>query len=451
MSQRKSFSRLMSIVTMAALAFAMGSAVLSSQATAQTHGSVTLAAGFMPDPQSLSGMGGGAMDASVYGVSPTGACNGWIPNQPNHVMFLSTAFNYLSVQVTSQTDTTLLIQGPDGTFCNDDTNGLNPAISRSWSPGAYNIYVGTYSQGNFPPYTISFTELGGAATAGPVGPGGLMLTSTTPTYGQLTLAPGFMPDPQSLAGTSGGTIDAGQLESMVPTGGCRGYINANPNHQMVLTAPFNYLKVSVAGQGDTTMVIYGPQGWMCNDDFSGLSPGFEGSWAPGTYSIWVGSYSSGMAHPYTLSFTELGSTGTVAPPPTGLNTMSMTPYYGTVNLSAGFMPDPQTLSGNSGGPLSARDIADTAWGSCRGYVSDQPDHILNVGSNMNYLRIDVQSQGDTTLVIQGPDGWRCNDDTVGLNPRIDGAWMAGTYRIWVGSYASGTQTPYTITFTEYAP
>lgn len=143
--------------------------------------------------------------------------------------------------------------------------------------------------------------------------------------------------------------------------------------------------------------------------------------------------------------------GAVAPPmgATGLNTASMTPYFGTVNLNAGFMPDPQVLNGTSGGAIEAYNLGETTWGGCRGYLSDQPDHVMNLGTAFSYLRVEVASQGDSTLVINGPDGWRCNDDAVGLNPRIDGAWGPGIYRIWVGSYSSGMSNPYTITFTEY--
>jgi hypothetical protein len=46
----------------------------------------------------------------------------------------------------------------------------------------------------------------------------------------------------------------------------------------------------------------------------------------------------------------------------------------------------------------------------------------------------VESEADTTLVIQGPGGVWCNDDNQGKNPAIAGDWLAGEYRVWIGSY-----------------
>ena len=63
----------------------------------------------------------------------------------------------------------------------------------------------------------------------------------------------------------------------------------------------------------------------------------------------------------------------------------------------------------------------------------------------------TKSEGDTTLVIQAPDGsYRCDDDTEDMNPLVEGAFAPGTYKIWVGSYNEGEPSPYTLGISELA-
>lgn len=119
--------------------------------------------------------------------------------------------------------------------------------------------------------------------------------------------------------------------------------------------------------------------------------------------------------------------------------------FGTVNLTPGFMPDPHAEAGTSGGQSEAQRLN----AACRGFIASNPDHIFNAQGRFNFLRVFAVSSGDTTLVIQTPDGQlRCNDDTYGRNPSLEGAWPAGTYRIWVGSYSRGTQSAYQLYFSE---
>ena len=123
------------------------------------------------------------------------------------------------------------------------------------------------------------------------------------------------------------------------------------------------------------------------------------------------------------------------------------PAWGqVVSLASGFMPDPQTRSGFSGGPVSAMSISP----SCRGYIGLQPNHVMYLSSPFNFLRAYVQSSTDTTMMVRGPNGevW-CADDVYGLNPALDfqGA-QPGQYQVFVGSYNQGVQAPYSIGVTE---
>lgn len=126
-------------------------------ATAQM---MTLAPGFVPDPAIARGMALGQMPASSLDPS----CTGLVPSQPSHVITLSGAFQDLRVLVSSTADTVLVIRQPDGSFrCNDDTElgvNPNPTVQGAFAPGAYTIWVGTYSEAPQPvPYVIGFTEL----------------------------------------------------------------------------------------------------------------------------------------------------------------------------------------------------------------------------------------------------------------------------------------------------
>lgn len=145
------------------------------------------------------------------------------------------------------------------------------------------------------------------------------------------------------------------------------------------------------------------------------------------------------------------STPVVAPPqpvvdqPTAVQPEAPT---ASLSLTPGFMPDPQTASGaNAGGTLRASTFDS---GCNAGNIPTTPQHALTLTADFENLKIMVHSVSDTTLVIREPSGtYRCNDDTEGLMPAIEGAFAAGTYQIWVGRFSSvGNAAPYTIGFTE---
>jgi len=119
--------------------------------------------------------------------------------------------------------------------------------------------------------------------------------------------------------------------------------------------------------------------------------------------------------------------------------------FGSVDLSPGFMPDPHATGGTSGGESEASRLN----ASCRGWIASNPDHIFTARGAFNFLRIFAVSSEDTTLVIQTPNGQlRCDDDTFGRNPSVEGQFPAGTYRIWVGSYSHGARAPYRLYLSE---
>ncbi|MGD1901315.1 MAG: hypothetical protein ACFB9N_03655 [Geitlerinemataceae cyanobacterium] len=126
-------------------------------------------------------------------------------------------------------------------------------------------------------------------------------------FQNLILAPAFNPDPQFLRGVAGGAESAAEIAGIdrTPTGSCGGAINDLPNHRIYLEDVFESLRVRVRSEGDSILVVRGPGGTWCNDDYDGRDAGIAGQWLPGAYEIWVGSYEADEFFPYELEFSEV--------------------------------------------------------------------------------------------------------------------------------------------------
>ena len=114
---------------------------------------------------------------------------------------------------------------------------------------------------------------------------------------------------------------------------------------------------------------------------------------------------------------------------------SLEATYGTINLNAGFTPDPMTYDVKSGGSINASSLGN----SCAGYIADAPDFQFTFSPGILALWISVISSVDTTLVINTPNGsWICDDDSGGdLDPSIKfKAPASGVYDVWIGTYSS---------------
>ena len=119
---------------------------------------------------------------------------------------------------------------------------------------------------------------------------------------------------------------------------------------------------------------------------------------------------------------------------------------GPIELEAGWTGR-KNLTGRFGGPTDA-----TSFGpNCRGFVSTNPDHQVQVAAELPYVRFVVNGGPmDTTLAIQLPDGtYRCNDDGPGMmpNPMIEGPLPAGLIKVWIGAYSSGQTGNYRLGIT----
>ena len=87
----------------------------------------------------------------------TGYCNGYVDTQPNHLLKLESFFESLRLEVQSPVDTTLMVQGSSGIWCNDDSGSANPMIEGQWQEGLYKVWVGSYQPNTNNSYQIQIT------------------------------------------------------------------------------------------------------------------------------------------------------------------------------------------------------------------------------------------------------------------------------------------------------
>lgn len=135
-------------LTVLAISALSAAGVSGQDLTAQPiAGTVSLKAGFVPDPSIIQVRAGGVTDAT--GVHAN--CRGYISNAADVRLNYSAGSMPLIISVDSAADTTLVVNGADGSwYCDDDSgvSGANPMV-RFNTPGSgrYDIWIGTYSAG----------------------------------------------------------------------------------------------------------------------------------------------------------------------------------------------------------------------------------------------------------------------------------------------------------------
>lgn len=143
---------------LSAVAFA-GVAAAQDYRLNPTYGVANLSAGFTPDPYVVNVQSGGSINAS----SLSSSCRGFIANAPDVRLNYSSGSYPLIISANSSTDTTLVVNAPDGTwYCSDDegVNGMNPMV-RFNNPqgGQYDIWIGTYGNASLAPAQLHISEL----------------------------------------------------------------------------------------------------------------------------------------------------------------------------------------------------------------------------------------------------------------------------------------------------
>ncbi|MDX1530565.1 MAG: hypothetical protein R3362_03485, partial [Rhodothermales bacterium] len=255
------------------------------------YGTASLSAGFSPDPHVTSIDAGGSDQNPISGSGCAGYINA---ERPDLDLNYSAGSYSLFIYAQSQSDTTLLVNLPDGSWvCSDDVAGTNPAVvmDRPLS-GNYNVWVGTYSSSGTRPATVFFSErdnVGATSGASASLSGRMPDVSAEPLYETLYLKAGFQPDPRSVSLTAGG-----RDENPISGTGCASNINAErPDVDLNYTAGRYPLTFYVESGSDTTLLINLPDGsWVCSDDDG---PGHDPEIRltnpmSGNYNVWVGTY-----------------------------------------------------------------------------------------------------------------------------------------------------------------
>ena len=417
-----------SATTALVLALATAASAQNSQLE-PTFGEIAEGQGFGSVSQTI--QAGGDIDAGT--VAPE--CNGFIADAPDLVLDY-TGSVALSISATSDFDTTLMVEAPDGMIlCNDDRDGLNPGLdTASGEAGRYAIWVGSFdpiTDNTYPDADVIIAEL--ADMPPPVMPSQDFMASIAPTFGEIEVETGF--GSQNFTLQAGGPIDAFAVNDM-----CAGFIAEAPDYHITLSersgAP---LDLSVRSQADTTLVVVGPDAAVyCNDDDIDLNPALS-LFQPmaGTYAVWVGTFDPIQNDIYpdaTLNVSMEGGTSNqpAAPdaPARGAFDTSGMPTFGRIELNDLTAGHAMTLQ--AGGSVDAS-MADSA---CNGFIAEVPDIVVDYPGGRTPMTIAATSQADTTLVVVAPDGAvYCNDDAIDLNPAVTiNRTPAGAYAIFVGTF-----------------
>lgn len=154
------------------------------------YSTLSLRAGFEPDPREVPVEAGGTREALA--IRPD--CAGWIDfSQPDVDLNYEAGQFPLVISAISNVDTTIVINDPAGNWhCNDDLIGLDPGVVFTQPlRGNYNIWVGTLDRGAPQRATVRISE---------VLPG---RQGTQPAPGASTSAPGGNRTSSSMPGTPG--------------------------------------------------------------------------------------------------------------------------------------------------------------------------------------------------------------------------------------------------------
>lgn len=404
-----------------------------------------LSENFANDPRRIDVSAGGEAGLDLLDSS----CPGYSDEAPDAEISYQAGDLDLYMLLETDGDATLAVRTPAGeTLCNDDQQGLNPGVQISDpQSGRYLVWAGVLGQrGAREDGVLSVSEVGFNGVDN-------RLDVTAPArFGDGRLEAGFLPDPFTLQLEAGGPSDAsdGLGDAVVAQGFCAGYVTREPSYELSFEAGDAPLFIAAQSDRDLTLVVNAPDGaWHCNDDFDGLDPALEFSPAQsGVYDIYVGTYGQGDPSPATLSISEVSATQSM-----GELDISLPATAGDQSLSAGFIPDPVVIEVMAGGPLDADESgASPDDGYCAGHVTQAPTVELVWTGEDGPLSLYVDSQDDTTLAVNLPDGsWACDDDG---GPGFDAALTfqnapSGVYDIWVGRFSRDETSPATLNISEF--
>jgi hypothetical protein len=121
----------------------------------------------------------------------------------------------------------------------------------------------------------------------------------SPSFGQIDLYAGFMPDPYVRNITAGGRYD---LAGCFNTNGWGGSVASKPDFDLYWSGSSPQLTIAVQSNADVVLLINAPDGqWYYSDDPAALT--FSNP-QTGLYDIWIGAYDGSRGIPGQLVITE---------------------------------------------------------------------------------------------------------------------------------------------------
>ena len=303
-------------------------------------------------------------------------------------------------------DTYLLLANSNGDDLGQDNDGggsTNARMQLSLGPGQYYILANSYAPGAFGAYTISVTAVGGTSGSGNGGGPGGTTCSTTPI---------------SLNQQANGTLS---------TSSCRLTDGSLANaHTLSLTSSTTVQIEMRSSAFDAYLILTDGTGNLITQDddgAGGTNARIVRTLAPGNYTIWANSASTGASGAYTLNVTGL-----------------------TFNGGISCQSSPIGLGQTASGTLSQTDckLDDGSYAH---------PHSLKVTSSAT-VQIDLRSSAFDAFVLLTDAGGApiANDDNSGggTNARLVRTLAAGDYVVWANSKQANATGEYTLVITATA-
>jgi hypothetical protein len=221
----------------------------------------------------------GVMEAYQSAASVAPGCEGFVADTPTIELRLAEEGPiWLAVTTKGPDPARVVLEGEGRSLCQGAPSGSGPAILAERLPaGRYRALVVTASSAPTP-YVVTFgatapTPADAAALGGPA-------DATLGTTAGLA----------AYALEAYGTRDAAALFG----GSCVGLIGDQPDLRVDIAEAGVYAFMATPEEaGDLTLVVAGPSGVWCGDDFAGENPGLFLELEPGRYGVYIGNWGRG--------------------------------------------------------------------------------------------------------------------------------------------------------------
>lgn len=359
----------------------------------------------------------GALDGRV---TPEGCAGRIDAARPDLAVTVAEGAPALHLRVRSEADTTLVVRAPSGElFCDDDSFGLDPALSLSApEAGAWAVWLGVFEAAGGVEARIEVSADAPAdarAGAAALDPHGGTAAARTLFGGDAT---------EVLLGLPDARVPLAEID------GCPGRFDVgHADLALALHDPGPVLRLRVRAASDTVLAVLDPEGRLhCDDDTHGFDPELVlTDPRPGDWSVWIGVFSAEGGE----AVLEV-ATGDAAAVSDALG-VGAEPAFGRLWAPAeGVAEAALTLRGG--------DPADRVAPGCVGAIRPAaPDVTVTLEAAAPRLALRAASAADATLVVAVPDGRMvCDDDSVGLDPLVEILDApAGDYAVWVGVWGAG--------------